>query len=66
MQILTRQPADGDRTVSVGSERKCDSVIQKDLHLIAFLISNGADNRDKIDDHGIDKRNVDPFDWKQN
>lgn len=62
MQILTCRPAHGDRTVSVISERKRDSVIQKDLHLIAFLI--GVVNRDKIDD-GIDKRNVDPFGWKQ-
>lgn len=51
MQILTRRPADA-RTVSVISERKRDSVIRKDLHLIDFLISN------KIDDHGVDVKGM--------
>lgn len=48
MQILTYRPVDGDRTISVVSERKRDSMIRKVLHLIDFLISNGTDNRDKI------------------
>lgn len=41
-----------------------EKVIRKDLHLIDFLISNGANNQDKIDDPGIrslNKRNVKPF-----
>lgn len=37
------------------------NVIRKDLHLIDFLISNGANKQDKIDGPGINKRNVKPF-----